>query len=304
MALHDLSSFELDSIFKRAGEFKSGRFTEGEDSPLKGKTIGLIFEKSSTRTRVSFEVGIYRLGGYSIFLSSRDIQLGRGESIADTARVLSSYMDGLVVRTFAHEKIEEWARYATVPVINGLTDLHHPCQAISDLFTIKEKRGRLSGLRLAYIGDGNNVAHSLIEGASKAGINISLASPKGYEPSDEIIRRVKAEADKNGSLIEVTNSPRKAAESADIIYTDVWISMGQEDNYDERIKAFDGFQVDLNLIKKGDPDLLVMHCLPAHRGEEITDEVIDGRNSIVFEQAENRLYVQMAILEMLIGGKG
>ncbi len=301
LTLDDISSVELESIFKRAGEFKDGYFKETGVPALRGKSIGLIFEKSSTRTRVSFEVGINRLGGHSIFLSSRDIQLGRGENITDTARVLSSYMDGLVIRTFAHDAIEEWARYASVPVINGLTDLHHPCQVISDLFTIKEKKGRFSGLKLAYIGDGNNVAHSLIEGASRVGINISLASPKGYEPSDEIIGKAKADAARNGSFIEVTNNPLDAAESADIIYTDVWTSMGQEDDHEERLKAFKGFQVDLDLIKRGDPCLLVMHCLPAHRGEEITDTVIDGKNSIVFEQAENRLYVQMAILEMLIG---
>ncbi|MEK7825940.1 MAG: ornithine carbamoyltransferase [Nitrospirota bacterium] len=301
LTLDDISSVELESIFKRAGEFKDGYLKETGDPALRGKSIGLIFEKSSTRTRVSFEVGINKLGGHSIFLSSRDIQLGRGESITDTARVLSSYMDGLVIRTFAHDAIEEWARNASVPVINGLTDLHHPCQVISDLFTIKVKKGRFSGLKLAYIGDGNNVAHSLIEGASRVGINISLASPKGYEPSDEIIRKAKADAEKNGSFIEVTNNPQKAAESADIIYADVWTSMGQEDDHEERLKAFEGFQVDQDLIKRGDPHLLVMHCLPAHRGEEITDTVIDGKNSIVFEQAENRLYVQMAILEMLIG---
>ncbi|HLF87255.1 MAG TPA: ornithine carbamoyltransferase [Nitrospiria bacterium] len=300
LTLDDISLVELESIFKRAGEFKDGYLNETGDPALKGKSIGLIFEKSSTRTRVSFEVGINKLGGHSIFLSSRDIQLGRGESITDTARVLSSYMDGLVIRTFAHDAIEEWARNASVPVINGLTDLHHPCQVISDLFTIKEKKGRFSGLKLAYIGDGNNVAHSLIEGASRVGINISLASPKGYEPSDEIIRKAKEDAARNGSFIEVTNNPLDAAESADIIYADVWTSMGQEDDHEERLKAFKGFQVDQDLIKRGNPYLLVMHCLPAHRGEEITDTVIDGKNSIVFEQAENRLYVQMAILEMLI----
>lgn len=302
LTLHDISSSELESIFKRAEEFKDRGSKEMDCPPLRGKSIGLIFEKSSTRTRVSFEVGIYQLGGYSIFLSSKDIQLGRGESIADTARVLSSYMDGLVIRTFAHDEIEEWARYASIPVINGLTDLHHPCQVISDLFTIRKNKGRLFGLKLAYIGDGNNVAHSLIEGASKVGINISIASPKGYEPKDKIIRMAKADADRNDSMIEVTNNPCKAAESADIIYTDVWTSMGQEDDYEERLKRFEGYQVDLELLKRGDPDLLVMHCLPAHRGEEIADAVIDGKNSIVFEQAENRLYVQMAVLEMLIGG--
>lgn len=304
LTLHDISSAELESIFKRAGGFKDGYLKEADCFPLNGKAIGLIFEKSSTRTRVSFEVGIYHLGGYSIFLSSKDIQLGRGESIPDTARVLSSYMEGLVIRTFAHDVIEEWARYASIPVINGLTDLHHPCQVISDLFTIREKKGRLFGLKLAYIGDGNNIAHSLIEGSSKVGINIFIASPKGYEPKDEIIRMAKADADRNGSMIEVTNDPAYAAESADIIYTDVWTSMGQEDDYEERLKRFKGYQVDIDLIERGDPDLLVMHCLPAHRGEEISDAVIDGKNSIVFEQAENRLYVQMAILEMLIGNKG
>lgn len=301
LTLHDISSAELESIFKRAEEFKDGYSKEADCFPLRGKAIGLIFEKSSTRTRVSFEVGIYQLGGHSIFLSSKDIQLGRGESVADTARVLSSYMDGLVIRTFAHDMIEEWARYASIPVINGLTDLHHPCQVISDLFTIKAKRGRLSGLKLAYIGDGNNVAHSLIEGASKVGINISLASPKGYEPKEEVINRAKADAARSGSIIEITNSPQKASESADVIYTDVWTSMGQENNYEERLKVFKGYQVNLDLLKRGNPDLLVMHCLPAHRGEEIDNVVIDGKNSIVFEQAENRLYVQMAILEMLIG---
>ncbi len=268
---------------------------------LAGATLGLLFEKPSTRTRVSFEAGINQLGGQALFLSARDIQLCRGESIADTARVLSRYLDALVVRTYDHATVEEWAREATIPVINGLTDLCHPCQALADLLTIREKKGGLKGLKLAYVGDGNNVANSLIEGAAKTGMTISLGCPSGYEPDPRIVDCARSEADQTGGAIEISQDPHAAVKEADVVYTDVWISMGQERHQSRRLKALGPYQLNERLLKQAHPDAIVMHCLPAHRGQEITAGVLDGPQSVVLDQAENRLHMQKAILVELLG---
>jgi ornithine carbamoyltransferase len=267
---------------------------------LAGVTLGLLFEKPSTRTRVSFEAGMNQLGGQSLFLSATDIQLCRGESIADTAKVLSRYLDGLVVRTYDQATVEEWARQATIPVINGLTDLCHPCQALSDLMTIQERKGRLHGLGLAYIGDGNNVANSLVEAAAKTGMSIRLACPAGYEPDQRIVDHARLESEVTGSSIELTDDPQVAAKEADILYTDVWISMGREREQSRRLKTLAPYQLNERLLKRARPDAIVMHCLPAHRGQEITAGVLDGPHSVVLDQAENRLHMQKAILLHLL----
>lgn len=300
LTVGDLTKEDIENILKRSSLLKEKQKRGETHCSLIGKSLGMFFEKASTRTRVSFEVGIYQLGGQAIFLTYQDLQIGRGETIADTARVLSRYIDCLVVRTFSQKVVEELARYATIPVINGLTDIHHPCQVLSDLFTIFEKKGRLNGLKLCYIGDGNNVANSLIEGATRVGINLTLACPDGYEPLKEIVREAIAEKGKGGPHIEILRDPLKAAEGADILYTDVWASMGQESEREKRLKVFSPYQVNSKIVQVAKPDVLVMHCLPAHRGEEITDEVIDGKYSIVLDQAENRLHTQKAILEMLM----
>jgi ornithine carbamoyltransferase len=250
---------------------------------------------------VSFEVGMYQLGGQALFLSPADLQMGRGEPVADTAKTLSRYLDGIMIRTFAQSVVEELARHASIPVINGLTDLHHPCQALADLFTIREKRGGLAGLRFAYVGDGNNMANSLIEACVKTGMHVVVACPPGYEPDAGVMAEAKKEAAGTGSELKVLNDPAKAAKDADIVYTDVWASMGQEKEHAKRIEAFRGFSVDAKLMKNAKPDALVMHCLPAHRGEEIGAEVIDGPQSVVFDQAENRLHTQKALLLWLLG---
>ncbi len=301
LAISNLTPRELDDILKLSASLKKLRKQGRMHQPLKGKSLGMIFEKSSTRTRVSFEVGMYQLGGQALFLSANDLQIGRGEPVADTARTLSRYLDGIMIRTFAQATVEELARHASVPVINGLTDLHHPCQALADLFTIREKRGKLKGLRFSYVGDGNNMAHSLIEACVKAGMHISLACPPGYEPDAGIMREAKLAASQTGSEVRLSNDPGKAVTDADIVYTDVWASMGQESEHAKRVNAFRGYQVNAELMKMADPKALVMHCLPAHRGEEIAAEVIDGPQSVVFDQAENRLHTQKAVLEMLMG---
>ncbi|WP_028393155.1 ornithine carbamoyltransferase [Bacillus cihuensis] len=271
-----------------------------EYHPLKGKTLGMIFEKSSTRTRVSFEVGMLQLGGHGLFLSSNDIQIGRGETVSDTAKVLSQFVDGIMIRTFGHEKIEELANAATIPVINGLTDMFHPCQALADLLTIQEVKGKLAGLKMAYIGDGNNVVHSLMIACAKTGIDFSIACPPGYEPNKEIIEYAKKEAKQQGSEILVTHSPIEAIEGADIVYADVWTSMGQEAENAVRLEAFKKYQINAELVKHAKEDYIFMHCLPAHREEEVTAEIIDGPNSVVFHQAGNRLHAQKAILVDLL----
>ena len=293
-----LSRDEIDHLMERAAILKAKQKEGLSYTPLQGKTLGLIFEKSSTRTRVSFEVGMYQLGGYALFLDFKDMQLNRGESTADTARVFSRYVDGLMARTFSHETIEELARYATIPVINGLSDLLHPCQILSDVFTIMEKMGGYRGLKVAYVGDGNNVANSWINCAARLDIHLSLACPKGYWPDPSILERARGESERE---IHLVDDPYEAVAEADVIYTDVWASMGKEDEHAQRLRVFRDYQVHSRLVKAAKTGVQVMHCLPAHRGEEITDEVMDGSHSIVWDQAENRLHVQKAILEWLMG---
>ena len=334
LSLGALSAEEIEWLLHRAQQYKNGPLKIGPQAkdkigpsaqnygaphygvplplpskksafrPLEGRSVGLLFEKSSTRTRVSFEVAIFRLGGYPIFLSFDDIQIKRGETIADTARVLSGYLDALVIRTYEQEKLEEWARVATIPIINGLTDLHHPCQILSDLFTITEKRGKLKGLKLVYIGDGNNIAHSIMEGGAKMGMQISIASPKGFMPDRDIVRQAQENAKKSGGSISILTDPLKAAEGADVLYTDVWVSMGQEGEKRKRAGKFKRYQINQAMVERAQSDVLVMHCLPAHRGEEITAEVMEGPHSIIFEQADNRLPMQQAILEKWVGQNG
>jgi ornithine carbamoyltransferase len=300
LSIFDLDKKDIEFLIQRALKLKAFRKKGTVNETLKGKYVGMIFEKLSTRTRISFEVGTIDLGGNVIYMSSRDMQLGRGETIADTARVLSSYVDGVIIRTYGQERAEELARHSSISVINALTDLEHPCQIVSDLFTIKERGVDIKKMKLVYIGDGNNVANSLIGAAAILGFHLCLVTPKGYEPSAKILSAARAY---NYGTIEVMNDPTKGAKGADILYTDVWVSMGQEGEVRERLKSFEPYQVNEKLLSFAKPDVLVMHCLPAHRGEEITDEVVDGPNSIVFEQAENRLHVGKAILEMFIGNK-
>ncbi|MNW43499.1 Ornithine carbamoyltransferase [compost metagenome] len=299
--LTDYTTEELQYLIDLAIEIKHKQKNGEEYQPLKGKTVGLIFEKSSTRTRVSFEVGTYQLGGHALFLSKNDIQLGRGETIADTAGVMSRYLDGIMIRTFGHDKVVDLARYATVPVINGLSDLAHPCQVLADFQTIYEYKGELKGLKLAYVGDGNNMAHSLMIGGAKLGVHVSVASPEGYEPDPQIVVDAQEIAKATGAVIEVVRDPKAAVQDADVIYTDVWASMGFEEEQKTRENAFKDYQVDEQLAKCAKPDYLFMHCLPAHRGEEVSEGVIDGENSIIFDQAENRLHAQKALMAALIG---
>ncbi len=299
-SLYDLAREEIDEILKTSKLLKL-QLLRGQEHPiLKGKTLAMIFEKPSTRTRVSFEVGMWQLGGYALYLSASDLQLGRGETIADTAQVLSRYVDGIMARVFSHQTILDLVKYSKVPVINGLSDFTHPCQGLADLFTIYEKKGKLSGLKLGYVGDGNNVAHSVIYGCSKVGMDITLACPKGNEPNPEVVSRAKEDAKRNGCKIRVTNDPKEAARGADIIYTDVWASMGQEKEHEERVKIFKPYQVNGQLVKEAKEDYLFMHCLPAHRGEEVTDEVADSKNSVIFDQAENRMHTQKALMALIM----
>jgi ornithine carbamoyltransferase len=293
LALRNLSAEEIRRLINRAKARTPSRV-------LAGKSVGLFFEKSSTRTRVSFEVAIAQLGGYPVFLPAQEIQLGRGETVADTARVLSRYLDALVIRTFGQDRLEEWARHATIPVINGLTDAHHPCQILADLLTIDEHKGRLNGTVVAYVGDGNNVAHSLLEGCAMMGMTCRVAAPSGYHPDAEIVKWAELEAQKSGGAVWIGEDPREAARGADVLYTDVWTSMGQEAETAARIAVFRPYQINADLLRLAKPDAIVMHCLPAHRGEEITDEVLEGRQSVIFDQAENRLHVQKAVLELLV----
>ncbi|MCP4713834.1 MAG: ornithine carbamoyltransferase [Deltaproteobacteria bacterium] len=300
LCLYDLSRNDFDDVFFKAAQLKQKQRDGVAHTPLKGKTLGMIFEKPSTRTRVSFEVGTFQLGGHAVYLRWTDTQLGRGESIYDTARVLSRYLDAIMIRTFSQKTVEELARNADVPVINGLTDLYHPCQILADIFTVIEKRGTYDGLKAVYLGDGNNMAHSWINAALRLGFDLTLACPKGHEPDAEVLNLARQEA---ASEITLVHDPVAAVKNADVISTDTWVSMGQEKQYRERIKAFHGYQLNEALVAKSKEDVLVMHCLPAHRGEEITDGVMDGKNSVVFDQAENRLHVQKAILEILMGNK-
>ncbi len=294
LTLLDLSSEELHALLKRAAELKSGK--DISSCPLIGKSIGLLFDKTSTRTRISFQTGIYQLGAQAIYINTKDMQLGRGETIEDTARVLSRYLHGIVIRTYEHDTIVTLARNSTIPIINGLTDLHHPCQALADVMTIQEKKGRLKDVRVAYIGDGNNVANSLIEAALLTGTDLVLACPHGYEPD----RTIYEDSRSKGAKVKIISNPDEAAKDADVLYTDVWISMGQEKEVERKKKKFEGYQINSRLLSLAKPDAIVMHCLPAHRGEEITDEVIDSPQSVVIDQAENRLHTQKALLEILI----
>ncbi|HOU57201.1 MAG TPA: ornithine carbamoyltransferase [Smithellaceae bacterium] len=299
----DLLSFagmqppDFEEILRRTARLKKMLKEGRKHASLAGKTLGMIFDKSSTRTRISFEVGMYQLGGIALFLNSRDTQIGRGETLADSARMMSCYLDGIMIRTFAQESVEELARYATIPVINGLTDLLHPCQILADLFTIQEKKGSYEGVRVAYIGDGNNVANSWIEAATHLPFELALACPEGYDPDSRLMK----ESQKDGrDRVRLCRDPFEAAAGADVLYTDVWTSMGQEAESQERKKIFANYQINGKLLGVAKKDAIVMHCLPAHRGEEITAEVIDGPQSVVIDEAENRLHAQKAVLEILL----
>jgi ornithine carbamoyltransferase len=298
LSLLDLETDEIHELIEASHRLK--KETRKEDTVvLKGKTLAMVFTKSSTRTRVSFEVGMVQLGGYPLFLNANDVQLRRGESIADTARVLSRFVNGIMIRTFAHADVEELARHATIPVINGLTDLLHPCQVLADLFTIQEVRGTLDGVKVAYVGDGNNVANSWINASVRLPIRLAIACPEGYDPDQGVAEMARR---KSGDRIQVVRDPFDAVRGADVIYTDVWTSMGQEAEGERRRKVFAPYQVNRKLLEACESGF-VMHCLPAHRGEEITDEVIDGPRSVVFQQAENRLHAQKALLIRLMGNR-
>ena len=299
LTVPDLSAKELEALLGRALAMKAG--TDANKCPLIGKSVGLFFEKPSTRTRVSFEVAIYQLGGHSIYMNPKEIQLGRGETLADTARVLSRYLSSIVLRTYTHASVEEFASCSGIPVINGLSDLHHPCQALADLMTILERKGKLKGIRLAYIGDGNNVANSLLGAAALAGMTVSVACPEGYEPNASILDKARVAASASGGEITVLREPAAAAAAADVIYTDVWVSMGQEEEAGGTKALFGDYRINNGLLRHAKEDVIVLHCLPAHRGEEITDEVMDGPHSAVFDQAENRLHTEKALLEFLLG---
>jgi len=299
ITIQDLSVKEINEIFALTAKLKKNRFSK----VLAGKTIALIFQKPSNRTRVSFEVGCFQLGGNSIYLSPGEINLGVRETIPDVAKTLSRYVDAIVLRTFEHKTIVEMSQAASVPVINGLSDFSHPCQALADVYTVKEHLKTLKGKTLSYIGDGNNVCNSLLITCAKSGLNMNVGSPKGYEPAADIFQSAAEEAKKTGALIKLFNDPQQAAENADILYTDVWASMGQEKEAEERKKIFKDFQINSGLMNVAKKGVLIMHCLPAHRGEEITADAIDSKNSVVFDQAENRMHVQKAILIKLLGEK-
>lgn len=300
ISIHDLTIEEVYEIFDVAKSLKEKLLTGEPHRLLEGKTLGMIFSKPSTRTRISFETGIYQLGGLGMYFGANDLQLKKSESVADTARVLSRYLSGIMIRTFDHQDVIDLAKYGSIPVINGLTDLLHPCQVLTDLFTILEKRRVLKGLKLAYIGDGNNMAHSLLNGCSKVGMDIAIASPSGYKPLEEIVNNAKANAKYMGSKVEILDDPVAAVKDADIIYTDVWASMGQEKEAEDRKKKFIKYQVNTELVKNAKDDYLFMHCLPAHRGDEVTNEVADSANSVIFDEAENRLHVQKAIMALVM----
>jgi ornithine carbamoyltransferase len=300
ISIHDLTAGQVERLFALAVEVKAR--PERFRAALAGKTLAMVFQKSSTRTRVSFEAGMFQLGGHALFLSGRDLQLGRGEPISDTAQVLSRYCDGVMARTFAHQDVVDLARFGSVPVVNGLTDELHPCQALADYFTLREIFGDLRGRRIAYVGDGNNMAHSLLFGAAKVGMDVAVASPPGYEVKPAYVERARADAAAAATRIELGRDPAAAVAGACCVYTDVWASMGQEAEAGERLAAFAGFTVDAALMAGAGEDAVFLHCLPAHRGEEVAAEVADGPRSRIFEQAENRLHVQKAILLWLLGG--
>ena len=299
LKLMDLSYKEILEILNLADQLKYEKKYGIEHHYLKGKTLGMIFQKSSTRTRVSFEVGMYDLGGSALFLSSRDLQIGRGEPIEDTARVLSRYLDGIMIRTYGQDEVEKLAEYGSIPIINGLTDYAHPCQVLADLMTIREHKGSIRGRKLCYIGDGNNMANSLIVGGIKMGMSVAIGCPKGYEPDEEIMKW----AAENGEFL-CTDNIYEAAKDADVVYTDVWASMGEEAEAEERKKIFAGFQVNKELMAVAKKDAMVLHCLPAHRGEEITADVLEAHASEIFDEAENRLHAQKAVMVMCMRNKG
>ncbi len=300
LSIRGLETGEIQGLFKKARELRERHRLGKTYQPLLGKTLGMIFYKPSTRTRVSFEVAMFQLGGHALYLNAEDIQIGRGETLADTARVLSGYVDAVLIRTFSQGDLEEFARHSSVPVINGLTDQAHPCQVLADLFTVGEHFGRLEGLKFAYVGDGNNVAHSWLLAAGRLGLHLSLATPKGYGPREEVQKEVLALSKKSGARVEVGTDPVEAARGAHVLYTDTWVSMGNEAQRSKRLKDFQGYRVDETLLAMADPKAIVMHCLPAHRGEEISAAAMDGPQSVIFQEAKNRLHVQKAILVSLL----
>ncbi len=300
ISIHDITTEEFHALLDLAIRLKKETKAGIAHPILKGKSLGMIFTKSSTRTRISFEVGMYQLGGHPLYLNANDMQLGRGESIYDTANVMSRFVDGIMIRTFAHRDVLDLAKYGTVPVINALTDYLHPCQAMADLMTVYEHKGKLEGLKLAYVGDGNNVAHSLLYACAKAGMHMSVATPKGYACAEEVVENAKADAKETGSRILITNDPEEAVAGADVVCTDTWTSMGQEAEKAERVKIFKDYQVNAALFAKSKEDSVFIHCLPAYRGYEVTEDVIDGPRSIIFDEAENRLHAQKAILATLM----
>ena len=295
LKLQDLTREDILSILNLADQLKFERNNGIQKDYLKGKKLGLIFQKASTRTRVSFEAGIYELGGYGLFLSSNDLQIGRGEPVQDTARVLSRYLDGIMIRTFAQQEVEDLAKYGSIPVINGLTDYAHPCQVLADLMTIREYKGSFKGLKMAFVGDGNNMANSLMVGAIKTGMSFAIACPKGYEPDAELMKWAKENGD-----FTITTDVKEAVNGADVVYTDVWASMGQESERKKRAEAFKDYQVNSNALSVAKPDVMCLHCLPAHRGEEITEEVFEAHAKEIFDEAENRLHAQKAVMVKLL----
>jgi ornithine carbamoyltransferase len=301
LTLEDYSTDDILQVLSLALKLKAEQKSGIPHKVLEGKSVAMIFTKSSTRTRVSFEVGIHQLGAHPLFLSADDIQLSRGEPISDTVQVLSRYVDGIMIRTYNQSDVVELAEHGSIPVINGLTDDYHPCQVLADLMTVYEKKGTLKGLKLAYIGDGNNMANSLIAGCVKVGMDVSIACPEGYLPLKGVVERSKNLAEENGCEVVITQDMELAAKDADILYTDVWTSMGQEDENEVRLKAFNGYQVNSNIMSLAKGDAIFLHCLPAHRGEEVTAEVIDGPQSVVLDEAENRLHAQKAVMALLMG---
>ncbi len=302
LSIHDLSADEVHEILESAAQLKVMQQTGVEHKFLAGKTLGMIFEKSSTRTRVSFEVGIFQLGGTGLFLSSKDLQLGRGEPIKDTARVLARYLDGIMIRTFEQSKVEELAKYADIPVINGLTDLLHPCQVLTDLLTIREHKGKnFRALKMAYVGDGNNMTNSYLYGAAKVGMTLTVATPENYKPNQKVFENALADAEETGANLSWTQDPVEAVRDADIIATDTWASMGQEAEHDARKKIFAPYQVNKSLLRGASKNAIVLHCLPAYRGEEITDDVFEDNAHVIFDEAENRLHTQKAIMLLTMG---
>ena len=302
LSIHDLSVDEVAEILDFAAQLKIMQKAGVEHKILVGKTLGMIFEKSSTRTRVSFEVGIFQLGGTGLFLSSKDLQLGRGEPIKDTARVLSRYLDGIMIRTFEQEKVEELAKFADIPVINGLTDLLHPCQVLTDLLTVREHKGKnFRAIKAAYVGDGNNMTNSWLYGAAKVGMTFAVATPENYKPDKKVFENALADAEETGAKLSWTEDPADAVKDADVVITDTWASMGQEAEHDARKKIFAPYQVNKNLLSGASKNVIAMHCLPAYRGEEITDEVFEDNAHVIFDEAENRLHTQKAIMALTMG---